>query len=91
MKFALRCGIGDSMRSLRGQIGRHSRLLTDTGPDDVMHSLQSGAGGSGGTRIAGFHVFRSGGLRKAASWLRTATARLPVQPPHASATDSQNP
>jgi len=31
----------DSMRALRGQIGRFGRLLTNTGPDDVMRGLQS--------------------------------------------------
>ena len=40
-KFALRCGIGNSMRALRGQIGRYGRLLTDTGPDDVLRGLQA--------------------------------------------------
>jgi methylenetetrahydrofolate reductase (NADPH) len=90
MKFALRCGIGNSMRSLRGQIGRHSRLLTDTGPDDVMRGLQS-APAAVTARIAGFHVFPFGGLRKAASWLHGTTAGMPAQPPRAAATDTQNP
>jgi len=67
-KFALRCGIGNSMRSLRSQIGRFSRLLIDTGPDDVMRGLQSAPATA---RIAGFHLFPFGGLRKAANWLRT--------------------
>jgi len=69
-KFALRCGVGNSMRSLRSQIGRFSRLLIDTGPDDVMRGLQS-APATGTARIAGFHLFPFGGLRKAAKWLRT--------------------
>jgi methylenetetrahydrofolate reductase (NADPH) len=69
MKFALRCGIGNSMRSLRGQIGRFGRLLTDTGPDDVMHGLRS-APASAVTSIAGFHLFPFGGLRKTGNWLR---------------------
>lgn len=69
MKFALRCGIGNSMRSLRGQIGRFGRLLTDTGPDDVMHGLRS-APASAVTSIAGFHLFPFGGLRKTGAWLR---------------------
>ncbi|MGO8911820.1 MAG: hypothetical protein ACLQDM_21190 [Bradyrhizobium sp.] len=69
MKFALRCGIGNSMRSLRGQIGRFSRLLTDTGPDDVVRGLQS-APQTATASIAGFHLFPFGGLRKAANWLR---------------------
>lgn len=69
-KFALRCGIGNSIRSLRGQIGRFGRLLADTGPDDVMRGLQS-APQAATASIAGFHLFPFGGLRKAAEWLRT--------------------
>ena len=70
MKFALRCGIGNSMRSLRGQIGRYGRLLTDAGPDEVMRGLQS-APTAATTAISGFHLFPFGGLRKAANWLHT--------------------
>jgi methylenetetrahydrofolate reductase (NADPH) len=69
MKFALRCGIGNSMRSLRGQIGRFGRLLTDTGPDEVMHGLRSAPAGVVAS-IAGFHLFPFGGLRKTGAWLR---------------------
>jgi methylenetetrahydrofolate reductase (NADPH) len=68
-KFALRCGIGNSMRSLRSQIGRFGRLLTDTGPDDVMRGLRS-APEAATASIAGFHLFPFGGLRKAGVWLR---------------------
>jgi methylenetetrahydrofolate reductase (NADPH) len=69
-KFALRCGIGNSMRSLRSQIGRFGRLLTDTGPDDVVRGLQS-APKAATAPIAGFHLFPFGGLRKAGEWLRS--------------------
>lgn len=68
-KFALRCGIGNSMRALRGQIGRFGRLLTDTGPDDVMRGLRS-ATVVATAPIAGFHLFPFGGLRKTSQWLR---------------------
>ena len=68
-KFALRCGIGNSMRALRGQIGRFGRLLTDTGPDDVVRGLRS-APAEATTPIAGFHLFPFGGLRKTGEWLR---------------------
>jgi methylenetetrahydrofolate reductase (NADPH) len=67
-KFALRCGIGNSMRSLRGQIGRYGRLLTDTGPDEVVRGLEA-APIAATAAIAGFHLFPFGGLRKAANWL----------------------
>jgi methylenetetrahydrofolate reductase (NADPH) len=68
-KFALRCGIGNSMRALRAQIGRFGRLLTDTGPDDVVKGLRC-APAAATASIAGFHLFPFGGLRKAGDWLR---------------------
>jgi methylenetetrahydrofolate reductase (NADPH) len=68
-KFALRCGIGNSMRALRGQIGRFGRLLVDTGPDDVMRGLEA-VPREVTAKISGFHVFPFGGLRKARNWLR---------------------
>ena len=70
MKFALRCGVGNSMRAVRSQIGRFGRLLTDTGPDEIMRGLQS-APEAATAAIAGFHLFPFGGLRKSAEWLRS--------------------
>jgi methylenetetrahydrofolate reductase (NADPH) len=69
-KFALRCGIGNSMRALRAQIGRFGRLLTDNGPDDVVRGLRC-APAAATAPITGFHLFPFGGLRKAGDWLRT--------------------
>jgi len=91
-KFALRCGIGNSMRALRGQIGRFGRLLTDTGPEDVVRGLRS-ASPAATASIAGFHLFPFGGLRKAGAWLRDYD-RDPLRPtPRAQAarTGFQNP
>ena len=90
-KFALRCGIGNSIRSLRSQIGRFGRLLTDTGPDEVMRGLQS-APGEATASIAGFHLFPFGGLRKAAEWLRNYRAETLGQMAQAAPrTGAQNP
>jgi methylenetetrahydrofolate reductase (NADPH) len=74
MKFALRCGIGNSMRAVRSRIGRFGRLLTDTGPDEVMRGLQS-APEAATAAIAGFHLFPFGGLRKSGEWLRSCGPR----------------
>jgi methylenetetrahydrofolate reductase (NADPH) len=76
MKFALRCGIGNSMRAVRSQIGRFGRLLTDTGPDEVMRGLRS-APEAGTASIAGFHLFPFGGLRKSGDWLRSHGREMP--------------
>lgn len=80
MKFALRCGIGNSIRAVRNQIGRYGRLLTETGPDEVLRGLEA-APDVTISQIRGFHVFPFGGLRKAARWLRD----------HASEKQPQNP
>jgi methylenetetrahydrofolate reductase (NADPH) len=91
-KFALRCGIGNSMRSLRNQIGRFGRLLIDTGPDDVVRGLQSAPADAVGL-IAGFHLFPFGGLRKAGEWLRANSHEMPrpMERAAASDVDPQNP
>jgi methylenetetrahydrofolate reductase (NADPH) len=68
-KFALRCGIGNSLRAVRSQIGRFGRLLTDTGPDLVVRGLDE-APAAATAHVAGFHLFPFGGLRKTAHWLR---------------------
>ena len=77
-KFALRCGIGNSMRALRNQIGRFGRLLIDTSPDEIMRGLE-GAPREATSAISGFHLFPFGGLRKAGNWLRTYPSEAPRQ------------
>ena len=74
-KFGLRCGVGNSMRALRGQIGRFGRLLTDNGPDDVVRGLLA-APPAATAAISGFHLFPFGGLRKSAEWLRNSGHEL---------------
>jgi methylenetetrahydrofolate reductase (NADPH) len=70
IKFALRCGIGNSIRSMRSQIGRYGRLLTDAGPDDVVRGLEASFDKAKAS-ISGLHLFPFGGLRKAGEWRRS--------------------
>jgi methylenetetrahydrofolate reductase (NADPH) len=79
-KFGLRCGIGNSMRALRGQIGRFGRLLTDNGPDEVVRGLLA-APSAATAPISGFHLFPFGGLRKSATWLHDFEHELQAVPP----------
>jgi methylenetetrahydrofolate reductase (NADPH) len=67
MKFALRCGVGASLKSLRSQIGSFSRLLLETGPDQVLDGL---ALAIGAPTPAGLHFFPFGGLSKTGEWIR---------------------
>src|SRR3984957_7072871 len=73
-RFALRCGIGNSLRSLREHIGRFGRLLIDTGPDDVLRGLWTSPS-IAKTPIAGLHFFPFGGLSKTSQWLQDFDSR----------------
>jgi len=90
-KFGLRCGIGNSMRALRGHIGRFGRLLTDNGPDEVMRGLLA-APPAATTPISGFHMFPFGGLRKSAVWLHDFEHELQAAQPRTTPLNAaQNP
>jgi methylenetetrahydrofolate reductase (NADPH) len=67
-KFALRCGVGASLRSLRDHIGRFGRLLLDDGPDVVLRGLLTSPS-IAKAPIAGLHFFPFGGLGKTSQWL----------------------
>ena len=77
-KFAVRCGIGASLRALgRGQTA-FARILTETAPDALIAALV--AGEEPGPAIDGLHVFTFGGVRQAAAWLRIRGCPAPA--PH---------
>ena len=78
-KFGLRCGVGNSIRALRGHIGRFGRLLTDNGPDEVVRGLMA-APAAATEAISGFHLFPFGGLRKTGRWLREFERELQAPP-----------
>jgi methylenetetrahydrofolate reductase (NADPH) len=64
-KFAVRCGIGRSIGALvRGQTSV-TRLLTETGPEPLLHALA----GAPELPIDGLHLFTFGGVARTAGWL----------------------
>jgi methylenetetrahydrofolate reductase (NADPH) len=75
MKFALRCGVGNSIKALSLRGPAIARLLTEAGPDRVIGDLAAAHDPALG--IAGLHFFCFGGLTRTADWARAAewTAR----------------
>jgi methylenetetrahydrofolate reductase (NADPH) len=67
-KFAVRCGIGTSLRALARDHTAFARILTEASPDRLIQMLV--AGEDPAAPIAGLHVFTFGGLRRTAEWLR---------------------
>jgi methylenetetrahydrofolate reductase (NADPH) len=70
MKYAMRCGVGNSLRALKTQASRLGALIGDTGPDQVVRDLA--AANPPPANIAGLHLFPFGGVAKTGNWLRTA-------------------
>ncbi|MGH7053075.1 MAG: hypothetical protein ACREFA_04560 [Stellaceae bacterium] len=66
-KFAVRCGVGASLRALvRGQAA-FARVLAEATPDALLAALL--AEPLPGAPLAGLHIFTFGGVRQTAAWL----------------------
>jgi methylenetetrahydrofolate reductase (NADH) len=68
-KFAVRCGIGNSLRSLTSGHASFARLLVEADPAALVTSL-AGAARDRTLGIAGLHFFTFGGVRRTTAWLQ---------------------
>jgi methylenetetrahydrofolate reductase (NADPH) len=66
LRFAMLCGIGNSVRALKARPQAITRLLVEAGPEAVVRDIAR----PGGAPIAGVHFFCFGGLMRTARWLR---------------------
>jgi methylenetetrahydrofolate reductase (NADPH) len=69
-KFAVRCGIGSSLRALARGHTAFARILSEAAPDALIDALVSGEAEAGA--IDGLHVFTFGGVRRTAAWVQGA-------------------
>lgn len=65
VRFAIRCGVTNSIRALTGRADRFLRLVSDSAPDALVRGLGEAAPLEG---IAGLHFFPFGGVAKTARW-----------------------
>jgi methylenetetrahydrofolate reductase (NADPH) len=71
-KFAIRCGIGASLRALARGHTAFARILVEAEPDALIDALV--AGEQADDPIAGLHLFTFGGVRRTADWIRARAA-----------------
>ncbi len=64
-KFAIRCGIGTSLRALARGHTAFARVLVEAAPNELIRQLVAS-----GAPMAGLHVYTFGGVRRAAEWIR---------------------
>jgi len=69
MTYALRCGVGASLKALTRQGRRFGRLARYDGPDSLVGELLARTAGGEAPAIAGFHVFPFGGVRQSCAWI----------------------
>jgi methylenetetrahydrofolate reductase (NADPH) len=68
LTYALRCGVGASIRAVSARAASLSRLIEKRGADNLIRSVAPHAAALG---VAGLHVFPFGGFNKSAEWLRS--------------------
>jgi methylenetetrahydrofolate reductase (NADPH) len=68
LKFAMRCGVGPSIRALSARPSTFVHLLADHGPEHVVRGLAQ-ARSAGVAEFAGIHLFCFGGYLRTCEWL----------------------
>ena len=75
-RYAVRCGIGNSLHVLT-ENPSFAKLLTEKGPEPIIHDLQASVGrgnGASGAGIAGLHFYVFGGFNKTVDWIEAQLA-----------------
>jgi len=70
MKFALRCGVGNSVRALALHGAAIARLTATRDPSAVLEGLAAGVAAEPDLAPEGIHLFAFGGAARTALWLR---------------------
>jgi methylenetetrahydrofolate reductase (NADH) len=73
-KFALRCGVGPSIRALGSRPDLFSRLATERDPAPIIGAIADAQADEALGEI-GIHIFSFGGLARTCGWLHALAAR----------------
>ncbi len=70
MRYAVRCGIGNSLRVL-SENPSFAKVLVERGPEPIIRGLAASVGDGGGRLlgIAGLHFYIFGGLKRTMEWI----------------------
>lgn len=74
MRYAVRCGVGPSIRALGSHQATIKNILGEHGPDAMLRRLAEGRV-TGATTLDGVHLFCFGGFLRTAQWLSRIAAR----------------
>ena len=76
MRYAVRCGIDNSLRVL-SENPSFAKVLVERGPEPILAGLAASVAGDGGQslRIAGLHFYIFGGLKRTMDWIAAERSR----------------
>jgi methylenetetrahydrofolate reductase (NADPH) len=77
-KYALHCGIGNSIRALGRRTDAVANLLARRAPDDIVRALVTAQRRDPSLGIEGIHIFTFGGVASAAQWANAILAAGPA-------------
>jgi methylenetetrahydrofolate reductase (NADH) len=75
LKYAVRCGIGPSIRALRSRPGAAAMLLADHGPEAMLAAIAN-AKARATAEFGGVHMFSFGGYLQTAEWIHRTAHRV---------------
>ena len=81
MRYAMRCGIGNSLHLLT-ENPSFAKILVERGPEPIIQDLAALLADDGGKRlgIAGLHFYVFGGFRKTMDWIEAERSLLARSP-----------
>jgi methylenetetrahydrofolate reductase (NADPH) len=74
LAYGVRCGIGNSLRTLHPHLNLVTRALGDAGPDEIVHTIADALAKEPMLGPIGLHFFTFGGVSRTVQWLREAVA-----------------
>lgn len=69
VKYAVTCGVGNSLTFLRKRAMNLAALATNQSPEEVVEPIERYALSTPDTNVRQLHIFTFGGLRNTADWL----------------------
>jgi methylenetetrahydrofolate reductase (NADPH) len=69
VRYAIRCGVGPSMRALTANPASMAKLVGERGPEEIVRALAA-ALVAAEIDNAGIHLFSFGGLARTCAWMR---------------------
>ena len=78
-KYALYCGIGNSIRALGTRVDAVANLLART-PEPILRQLATAQRQDSGLGIEGIHIFTFGGVASTADWANGILTAAPPSP-----------